>query len=246
MNPAIGIQAFTEGFSVSRNPALRHYILIPLLISLLVISTGLYFGLGYLLGLLDSLITRLPIWLSWLELLLDPLIVLLGVLTGTWLLALLAVLIASPFLGAFSMALERIHFGTTTEIDSALWTDIGRSLSREVRKLLYHLPRLLLVFLFTLIPVINLAAPAIWLLFGAWTMAVQFVDYPTENRQQPFQETLARLKANRAAALAFGGCVTLALMIPLLNFLLIPVAVAGGTLLWHQLDPPNQPKCRSV
>jgi uncharacterized protein involved in cysteine biosynthesis len=28
-------------------------------------------------------------------------------------------------------------------------------------------------------------------------------------------------------------------MIPLLNFLLIPVAVAGGTLLWHQLDPPS-------
>ena len=237
MNPTVGIQAFTEGFALTRHPALRHYVWAPLLISLLVIGSGLYFGLGYLLTLLDSLIARLPIWLSWLELLLDPLIVLLGVLTGTWLLAFLAVLITSPFLGAFSMALERVHFGAAPEVNSALWTDISSSLGREVRKLRYHLPRLLLVFLFTLIPVINLAAPAIWLLFGAWTMAVQFVDYPAENRQLPFQETLARLKANRAAALAFGGCVSLTLMIPLLNFVLIPVAVAGGTLLWRQLAP---------
>jgi CysZ protein len=95
---------------------------------------------------------------------------------------------------------------------------------------------LLLVFVITLIPVINLASPAIWLLFGAWTMAVQFVDYPTENRQQPFRETLDKLKSNRAAALTFGLCATGALMIPLVNFLLIPVAVAGGTVLWRTLE----------
>jgi CysZ protein len=110
------------------------------------------------------------------------------------------------------------------------------SLAREARKLLYHLPRLLLVFVLTLIPEINLASPVIWLLFGAWTMAVQFVAYPTENRQRPFQETLDKLKSNRAAALAFGLCATGALMIPLLNFLLIPVAVAGGTVLWRTLE----------
>ena len=160
---------------------------------------------------------------------------------GAWLFGLLAVLIASPFLGAFSMALERVRYGTAQEVETSIWTDIGASITRELRKLLYYLPRLLAVFLITLIPVVNLVAPAIWLLFGAWTMAVQFVDYPTENRQRPFQETLTLLKSNRAAALTFGLCATGALMIPLLNFLLIPVAVAGGTLLWRSLNESGQP-----
>ncbi len=241
MNPAPGISSFVEGFRLARHPALRHYVWVPVLISLLICSTGLYFAFGYLLDLTDRWIAGLPDWLSWLDLLLTPLLYLIGVLAGTWLFGLLAVLITSPFLGAFSMALERVHFGSAPEVDTQIWTDISASIAREARKLLYYLPRLILVFLLTLIPVINLAAPVLWLLFGAWTMAVQFVDYPTENRQQPFQVTLDRLKSNRAAALAFGACATGVLMIPLLNFLLIPVAVAGGTLLWRSLEERNLP-----
>jgi CysZ protein len=236
MNPGAGVSSFVEGFSLARHPGLRRYTWLPVAISLIVCVTGLYFAFDYLIGVTNRFIAGLPEWLSWLDLILTPLLYISGVLGGTWLFGLLAVLIASPFLGAFSMALERIRFGDAPAVNSQIWTDISMSLVREGRKILYHLPRLLLVFLLTLIPVINLAAPAIWLLFGAWTMAVQFVDYPTENRQQPFQQTLDKLKANRTAALAFGLCATGALMIPLLNFLLIPVAVAGGTILWRKLE----------
>jgi len=241
MNPSAGFSSFVEGFSLARHPGLRRYTLLPIAISLIVCVTGLYFAFDYLIDATNRWIAGLPDWLSWLDLLLTPLLYITGVLGGTWIFGLLAVLIASPFLGAFSMALERIRYGNAPEVQSQIWTDISMSLAREGRKLLYHLPRLLLVFILTLIPVINLAAPFIWLLFGAWTMAVQFVDYPTENRQRPFQDTLAKLKANRAAALAFGLCATGALMIPLLNFLLIPVAVAGGTVLWRTLEehPPS-------
>ena len=236
MNPSLGIRAFAEGFRLARHPALRHYIWIPALISLVVITVGLYFGFDYMTGLSERTIAQLPDWLGWLDVVLLPLMYLIGVFGGAWLFALLAVLIASPFLGALSGALEKLCFGKAPNPESGLWTDISSSLAREGRKLLYHLPRLLAVFLITLIPVVNLAAPAIWLLFGAWTMAVQFVDYPTENRQEPFAVTLDKLRDHRGAALAFGLCATVALMIPLLNFLLIPVAVAGGTLLWRFVD----------
>ena len=236
MNPSAGVESFVEGFALARHPGLRRYTWLPVAISLIVCVTGLYFAFDYLITASNRWLDSLPEWLSWIELILKPLLYVTGVLGGTWLFSLLAVLIASPFLGAFSMALERIRYGDAPEINSQIWTDISLSLAREARKLLYHLPRLLLVFLLTLIPLINLAAPAIWLLFGAWTMAVQFVDYPTENRQQPFQQTLDKLKANRLAALAFGLCAAGALMIPLLNFLLIPVAVAGGTVLWRKLE----------
>ncbi|MEM8766346.1 MAG: sulfate transporter CysZ [Pseudomonadota bacterium] len=236
MNPAVGIQAFVEGFSVVRHPALRHYVWLPVLLSFLVCGTGLYFTLGYLTDTSRGWIEGLPDWLSWLDVLLVPLIYLIGILAGAWLFGLIAVLLASPFLGALSLALERERYGNAPQTDTSLWSDLTTTIGREGRKILYHLPRLLGVFILTLIPVINLAAPAIWLLFGAWTLAVQFADYPTENRQQPFQDTLTRLKGNRGASLAFGACATGALAIPFLNFLLIPVAVAGGTLLWHDLE----------
>ncbi len=231
-----GVRSFVDGFAMARHPGLRHYVWLPVLVSLVVCVLGLYFAFDYLIGATNRWIASLPEWLSWLDMLLTPLLYILGVLGGTWLFGLLAVLIASPFLGAFSMALERVRFGSAPAPETSIWTDIGSSLIREARKLLYYLPRLLAVFLVTLIPVVNVAAPVIWLLFGAWTLAVQFVDYPTENRQRPFQETLRMLKSNRAAALSFGLCATGALMIPLLNFLLIPVAVAGGTLLWRTLE----------
>lgn len=243
MNPAVGISSFVEGFALARHPGLRRYTWLPVAISLIVCVTGLYFAFDYLIDATNRWIAGLPDWLSWLDLLLKPLLYITGVLGGAWLFSLLAVLIASPFLGALSMALERIRYGNAPEVDTQIWTDISMSLAREARKLLYHLPRLLLVFVLTLIPVINLAAPLIWLLFGAWTMAVQFVDYPTENRQQPFAATLAKLNANRAAALGFGLCATGVLMIPLLNFLMIPVAVAGGTVLWRTLEgSPSAPQ----
>ena len=236
MNPAVGLRSFAEGFTLARHPALRHYVWLPMLVSLVVCVLGLYLAFDYLIDATDRWIASLPEWLSWLDLILTPLLYVAGVLGGAWLFGLLAVLIASPFLGAFSLALERVRFGSAPEIATSIWMDIGSSIAREVRKLAYYLPRLLAVFLITLIPVVNVIAPVIWLLFGAWTLAVQFVDYPTENRQRPFRETLSMLKSNRAAALTFGLCATAALMIPLLNFLLIPVAVAGGTLLWRSLE----------
>ncbi|MCB1684620.1 MAG: hypothetical protein KDI31_09045, partial [Pseudomonadales bacterium] len=55
-------------------------------------------------------------------------------------------------------------------------------------------------------------------------------------RARPFSDTLQLLNANRMAALAFGFCTSVALAIPLLNFLLIPVAVAGGTVLLCEMN----------
>lgn len=234
MSPGDGVRCFVTGLRTAWAPGLRRYTWLPALTSLVVVALGLTLTFSYADRLTTWLSGTLPDWLDFLSVLLTPLIYVLGVLVGTWLFALLAVLIAGPFLGDLSLAVERSTFATDQPQPPSIWTGLAASVARELRKLFYYLPRLLVVFLLTLLPLINTIAPLLWFLFGAWILAVQFCDYPTENRGRPFRDTLALLQQNRLAALGFGACATLAMAIPLLNFLLIPPAVAGGTLLWHQ------------
>ena len=226
-----------EGARLARSRRLARYTWLPALIALVVIGAGLALAIGYLTDLANYLVALLPAWLEFLGFVLTPLLYLLGLFTGAWLLGLLAVLLASPFLGDLSIEVERLKFAEAPAHPANFWRGVGNACKREARKLAYLLPRLIGVFVITLIPLVNALSPFIWFAFGAWTMAVQFADYPAENRGLPFAETLVQLRANRATAFGFGACATLALAIPFLNFLLIPVAVAGGTLLWHRVQP---------
>lgn len=237
MSFADGVRAFLDGARLVRRPGLRRYVWAPAGLSLLVIAAGLYFAFGWVAHLVAQLTNLLPAWLDFLGAVLVPLTFLVVLLLATWLFAVVAVLVASPFLGDLSLAVERADGGGAPDAPP-WWAGIPRTLAREARKLGYHLPRLLAMLLITLIPVVNAAAPAVWFVFGAWIMAVEFCDFPAENRQRDFRDTLALLRGHRAAALGFGCCAAVALAIPIVNFLFVPAAVAGGTLLWRRLALP--------
>ena len=249
MSFGVGAGAFFDGASIVRRERLLRYVWLPALASLLIVTAGLTLVFGYVEDASRWLNETLPAWLDFLDWLFTPLLYVVGVLVGAWLFGFLAIVVASPFMGDLARRVERASGLPEGDLELAAWPSIRRTLGREGRKLAYQLPRLILVFLVTLIPVINALSPIVWLIFGAWMMAVQFSDFPAENRGETFEATLVRLRGARAAALGFGGCVTLALAIPLVNFIVIPVAVAGGTLLWHRtssgLDKPGSGKLGS-
>ncbi len=236
-----GVRAFFDGARVARAPGMRRYTWLPALVSLIVIAGGLVVTFGYIDELTTWLAHWLPRWLDFLTLILTPILYVLCILVGAWLLGLVAALIASPFLGDLSIAVERTEFAGAPPEPPSFWQGAVSALGRELRKLGYHLPRLAAVFLLTFIPLINAVAPLLWFLFGAWTMAVEFCDYPVENRGRPFRHTIELLQRHRGAALGYGACATVAFAIPLLNFLFVPVAVAGGTILWRRLHDWDSP-----
>jgi len=80
--------------------------------------------------------------------------------------------------------------------------------------------------------VINVIAPLLWILFGAWMMAVQYADYGADNNELSFSALRQRLGRNTLDALLFGILAYVVVAIPFLNLLLIPAAVAGGTVFW--------------
>ena len=113
---------------------------------------------------------------------------------------------------------------------------IPRSLGREISKLTYYLPRLLVLVVLSafslIIPVLNVIVALLWLVFGAWMMVIQYIDYPMDNNGLSFRAMRRSLNQQRLLHLGFGGGVSILLMIPLLNFFAMPIAVAGATALY--------------
>ena len=229
-----GFHYLLQGFRLIRQPGLRRYVAMPLLVSILVFG-GALFGLAYWLDLLvDPLLQRLPDWLDWLRYLLWPLFTLAGVLLVFYGFSILTNLIAAPFNGMLAEAVEQHLTGQT--IDTGGWqsllADILPSLFSELRKLLYFVIRAVPLGLLFLIPGINLAAPFLWGLFSAWMLAIEYTDYPMANHRLLFSRQRKLLRRKRVLALGFGGGTLLVTMVPVLNFFAMPAAVAGATALW--------------
>ena len=235
MKLAVGLSCFARGAQLARSRALRRFAWMPMAVSFMVIAVLLVLGHAALEDVRAWLVARLPDWLDWLAHGLAPVFYLLALVVAGWMFSFLAALLASPFLGVLSARAEREAVGTGPDCDESMGVAIPRTLAREARKLAYHLPRLALVFVLTLIPVANLAAPFLWFAFGTWMLAVQFVDYAAENRGLEFGATVALLRANRAAAFGFGAPVALLLAIPFAALVVIPAAVCGGAILWRRL-----------
>ena len=68
--------------------------------------------------------------------------------------------------------------------------------------------------------------------FGSRMTLVMYIDYPADNNKMNWQDMLAWLREKRWQSLGFGGITYAVLLIPGLNILMMPAAVAGATLFW--------------
>lgn len=230
-----GVRYLRQGLRLIRQPGLRRYVAVPLLVSVVVFSAGIVAGIQLLEVLLGWLLGWLPGWLDWMRYLLWPIFVLTALLLVFYSFALVTNLIAAPFNGLLAEAVERHLTGAPLE-DTGGWQalirDIVPSLLSELRKLLYFLLRALPLGLLFLIPVVNVAAPFLWALFSAWMLAIEYADYPMANHLLKFGEQRRRLRSRRLLAYGFGGGSLLMTMIPVVNFLAMPASVAGATAMW--------------
>ncbi len=230
-----GPQYLREGLKLVLSPGLRLFVLLPLLTNL-VLFVGLIYFAGHQFSLwVDALMPSLPSWLSFLNYVLWPLFVVLVALMVFFTFTMLANIIAAPFNGFLAEKVEAVVRGIDNSPPFS-WAELAamvpRTLAREMRKLGYFLPRAIALLILSFIPVLNLIAAPLWLLFGIWMMAIQYIDYPADNHKLGWNEMLAWLREKRWQSMSFGGIVYLALLIPVVNVLMMPAAVAGATLFW--------------
>ena len=230
-----GVGYFTRGVRLLRHPKLAPFVFIPLMVNIGIFGGFIYYGFGFLSDTLNDWVAAIPLWLAWLSWFVSPLAVLTLALVTGYLFTAVAILIASPFNSLLAEKAEEVITGEAVagagSIAAALVT-FPLAIAQELKKFAYYLLLLLVVLILSWIPPISVVAPVLWFLFGAWTMAIQYADYPMDNHEINFSTVRARLKSKPLSSLGFGGAVALATGIPLLNFFVVPSAVCGATIFW--------------
>lgn len=240
-----GLGYLGEGFGLIRQPGLRLFVIIPLILNLLLfvalfwlLAEGFAVMIAYLMGLL-------PGWawlqaLDWLFWILYGLVIIVLFAYGF---VIMANLIGSPFYGFLSEQTERFLTGQEVSEDGGwmqILKDIPRALGRELHKIVYYLPRAMLLLVIGLIPVVNLFAAVLWFGFNCWMMSLQYVDYPADNHRVSFGALRKRLASRRLSALGFGLPVALLAMVPVVNLFVVPAAVCGATAFWIREPDPGR------
>jgi CysZ protein len=233
-----GVKLLGQGFKrVGTNPKRLFLGLIPAFLSLVlfvILFAVLVFFLGDLVGLASWYARD---WES------SALRGTVEVLTGVAILGvagLLAVLsytavtlaIGDPFYEAIAESIEDELGGVPGEVDTPIWAGIMRSIRDSTRLILTTLLIAIPLFAIGLIPVIGQVVGAVLgAMVGGWFLAVEVSGVAFYRRGMGLKERRRVLRTQRKTAIGFGVAIFLCFLIPLGGVLMMPAAVAGGTLL---------------
>ncbi|MCK5666060.1 MAG: sulfate transporter CysZ, partial [Thiotrichaceae bacterium] len=180
----------------------------------------------------EWMMSFVPGWLSFLESILWLFITSLTAIIVFFIFTPVANIIAAPFNAIMAEKVEELLTGKDINSNVSLMTIIKDSIMSQIGKLIYILLWSLLLLLISFIPVINLISPFLWIIFGSWLLSLEYLDYPMGNHDLTFKQQKETLKKRRGLSLGFGGSVMILTSIPIVNFIVMPVAVAGATAMW--------------
>jgi len=245
-NPADLLRGFSypaRGYSVLRRfPGLSRYWVMPMLLTFVALVASVMLTFAYADDLL-ALVWHMPAadssW-RWLynvayafSFLLSLVAMVLGCVFGS-------TVVAAPFNDLLSEAIEERITGVPAPAFSA-----ARFLHELLRTVSLALSRLLLYaaivgplwLLSWLVPGVGHALYLVaWTLFTAAYFALDYVDWSASRRGLPIKARFALLAQRPLLMLGFGLAVWLCLFVPLLNLIFMPLSVAGGTLLFLDMQ----------
>ena len=246
----LGYRCLLSGFALLVKPGIRLYVLVPLLVNILLFAAVIALAVwqtGNLIGWAGESLggwisgewPRVAGWIRWMDENLPwigvaiywtlwALFVALVLVLLFFTFALVANLLAAPFNGMLAESVTR--YLAAAPAAAAADDGLGKAVKSEVGKIKYHLLLLGLTLLLSLPLFLFLqpALPFLWFLFGAWTLALEYLEYPLGNRGKTFLEVRDIAAGKLLLTLGFGTGVALLTMIPVLNFIAMPVAVAAA------------------
>ncbi len=233
-----GIRAPLAGiFFIKNFPTLLSYFVVPVLINTLVYSVGAYFFFTRLGSLLHGIFGDPQTWYF------KALFIAAGIVIGAvFALALIitftavGLVIAGPFLDLISQKVDEIRLGVDPSPEGTIISDIAKSLMSQLKKILFFFAIQFLCLMLYMIPVIGqIGGAAIQLVVSFMFLAWEFWDFPMDRRKMTFKEKKDFLFHYKYTAIAFGGVCFCYILVPLLNFVMMPMSVAGATILISDL-----------
>ncbi|MBI2608675.1 MAG: EI24 domain-containing protein [Deltaproteobacteria bacterium] len=111
--------------------------------------------------------------------------------------------------------------------------DMWLSVSNEIKKFILLIVLQLILIVLNFLPVLGTTLYSILSLFIAFLfLAFEFTDYSFARKRFLFKEKKSVVFRNFCLFLGFGASLFIVLLVPFVNFFLIPVGVVGGTLLY--------------
>jgi CysZ protein len=234
-----GTQAMARALRLLNQPGVRVYVIVPLTINLLLFGALIFYGYNQFNLFVEWLMSPLSDFFDFIKWLLWLFFGGLAAITVFFAFTPVANIVAAPFNALMSEKIEAHLTGVPASSDIGFMRMALDAIGSQLRKLLYILLWALGLFLISLIPVVNLIAPVLWIVFGSWLLSLEYFDYPMGNHNVVFAEQKRLLRERRGIALGFGGVVMIMTSIPIINFFTMPVAVAGATLLWVEQFQPT-------
>jgi CysZ protein len=171
------------------------------------------------------------------------------VLIVLWALAFLGVvlvtnIIAAPFNDLLSEEVEHIVKGTPGPPLSlkVILRDSVRAILLEIVKLVIYALVMGPTFIIAqFVPVVGQVVYTILgFLFTAIYFSIDYIDWPASRRNRGIRYRFGMMRDHFLPMIGFGSGVWIFLFIPLVNLLFMPACVAGGTLLYLELEGPSE------
>jgi len=170
-------------------------------------------------------------------------------LLGSWLLlsvllfTAVTLIIGQPFYEAISKRVDDLMGGVSGgDINVSFWKTLPRSIIENIRLLVVTISVGVLVFLIGLVPVAGqILGPVLGALLGGWAVALELTSVPFERRGMHLRQRRLRLRGRRSMALGFGAAAFVVFLVPGLDVLLMPAAVAGATMLARRVNGESEP-----
>ncbi len=218
------------------HPGLLRYVAVPVVVNTLLYTALVWFAGSRFGRWVEALLPQGDAWywtLASYALWVAFAVVLSLIVVFTF--TLLGNLLLEPFNDLLSEKVETAYTGNRLKEPfrlEILLTDAGRSFTAGLRRRALYLPG------FVVLAVGSFFFPplmAVLTVYIAFFLGWEYLDYPMDRWRLGFAAKRNTAWRNLTVFLSFGAGAYLLLLIPLLNFLAIPVCVAGATLLFCDL-----------
>lgn len=239
-----GLACFRRGcLLIQANPKLWWFALPSIIVYLPVFFLFLSYFPTLVIGFARGAIqTILPLWSSGVfGIMAFVSVILISALIIFWMLIIVAIffliatIVASIFNDVLSEKTEIIYIGTKTTRHISI-KRIPRTylfiIGVEFKKIGFYLLIQCLLFLFNIIPIIGqLIYSVLGGIFTIYFIGFEYVDYSLSRRLMPFRKKWKLCLFYKWRIFGYGMAVSLLLLIPLLNVVIMSIAVIGATLI---------------